>query len=168
MRANVLFPYCELWCRWESKAILRYIANKHNLEAWYSTDAKQRAICDLALDLHANNFAPIVGPKLVFPAIGFGSPTPEELTEAEAKWTNDVWPAIEHILKRSGGPFIGGAKPCIADLAFMGYLVMLFGKCPSSFVAKTAGLKSYFDALKAALPKYSEYTAAAQSLWKPE
>ena len=100
-------------------------------------------------------------PKIVFSALGFGTPTPEEMKEAEAKWTNDVWPAIDHILKRSGS-----TKPCIADLAFMGYFVMLYGKCPMSFVARTAGLKSYFDALKAALPKYSEYTAAAADFWK--
>ena len=98
--------------------------------------------------------------------MGWGSPTADELKEAEAKWTNDVWPAFEHILKRSGGPLIGGAKPCIADVAYLGYLVMLYGKCPTSFAAQTAGLKSYFDALKSALPKHSEYLAAAEGFWK--
>ena len=37
---------------WESKAILRYICNKHKLEQWYPADVQQRAICDLALDFH--------------------------------------------------------------------------------------------------------------------
>ena len=145
---------------------MRYIATKHQLEAWYSSDAQKRAICDIALDFHTNSFVPIIGPKIIYPTVGFGSPTADELKEAEDKWNDDVWPAFEHLLKRSGGPFLGGAKPCIADLPFLGFLVMLYGKCPTSFAAKTAGLKSYFDALKAALPKNSEYLAAAEGFWK--
>ena len=146
---------------------MRYIATKYNLTYWYSTDVQQRAICDLALDFHTHSFAPIIGPKLIFPATGFGSPpSADELREAENKWNNDVWPSFEHILKKSGGPLIGGTNPCIADLPFLGFLFVLFGKCPTSFAAKTAGLKSYFDALKAALPKNREYLAAAEGLLK--
>jgi glutathione S-transferase len=152
--------------RWESKAILRYIANKHSLEAWYPSDAKQRAVCDIALDFHSNSFVPIVGAKIVYPAVGFGTATPAEVAEAEKKWNEDVWPTFQHLNQRLEGPLLGGSKPNIADLAFLGYLVMLFGKCPGSFAAKTAGLRSYFDALKAALPKYNEYMADAEGFWK--
>ena len=35
-----------------------------------------------------------------------------------------------------------------------------------SFAAKNAELKAYFEALKAALPKYKEYMSAAESFWK--
>ena len=98
--------------------------------------------------------------------MGFGTATPEEVAEAEKKWKEDVWPAFEHLNQRLEGPLLGGSKPSIADLAFLGYLVMLFGKCPGSFAATTPGLKSYFDALKAALPKYNEYMGPAEGFWK--
>ena len=98
--------------------------------------------------------------------MGFGSPTAKELEEAEKKWNDDVWPSLQHLLQRTEGPLLGGSKPSIADLAFLGNLVPLYGKCPDSFAAKTAGLKSYFDALKASLPKYSVYMSAAEGFWK--
>ena len=142
---------------WESKSILRYIANKHNLESWYPTDPQKRGIVDMTLDFCANVMAPILGPKLVYPKAGFSGPvSAEELESAEKKWAEDVMPAFEHILMRSGGPFCGGAKPNIADLAILGNLVMVYGKCPDSFVCKTESLTAYYTALKAALPKYAE------------
>jgi glutathione S-transferase len=118
------------------------------------------------LDFHANSFVPIVGSKIVYPAVGFGSATPEEVAEAQKKWNEDIWPTFQHLNKRVEGPLLGGSKPNIADLAYLGYLVMLFGKCPDSFAAKTEGLKAYFDALKASLPKYNEYMGAAEGFWK--
>lgn len=46
---------------WESKAILRYICNKHKLEQWYPADYKKRALCDLALDFLGNSFVKVCG-----------------------------------------------------------------------------------------------------------
>jgi glutathione S-transferase len=152
--------------RWESKAILRYIANKHGLEAWYPSDPKQRALCDLALDFHSTCFMPVVGGKILFPSVGFGTVTAEEVAEAEKKWNEDVWPTFQHLNQQVDGPLLGGSKPNIADLAFLGFLVMLFGKCPSSFAGKSEGLRSYLEALKASLPKYSEYMKDAEATWK--
>ena len=70
---------------------------------------------------------------------------------------------MQEILKMNEGPFIGGAKPCIADLAFLGQLVMVMCKCPDSYVAKNDGVKNYFAALKKALPKYDVYMKEAET-----
>jgi glutathione S-transferase len=153
-------------CRWESKAILRYIANKHSLEAWYPSDTKQRAICDTALDYHANSFAPLVGSSIIYPAAGFKTATAEEVAEAEKKWKEDVWPTFQHLNKQLDGPLLGGTKPSLADLAFLGYLVMLFGKCRGRVAANTHARESDLNALKAALPKYNEYMGPAEGFWK--
>ena len=59
---------------WESKSILRYVANKHQLEAWYPTEVQKRATIDLALDFCANIFQTICGPKLAYPAAGWAGP----------------------------------------------------------------------------------------------
>mmetsp|Transcript_900 Transcript_900/g.2241 ORF Transcript_900/g.2241 Transcript_900/m.2241 type:complete len:180 (+) Transcript_900:273-812(+) len=142
---------------WESKSILRYIANKHNLEAWYPTDPQKRAHVDLALDFCNNNFQNVIGPKVVYPIVGIVSPLSEaEAAEVEKQWKEDVMPSFEHILRRSGGPLFGGSRPNIADLAFLGHLVTVFGKAPDSFVCKTEAISSYFAAVKAALPKYAD------------
>lgn len=152
---------------WESKAIMRYICNKHGLEAWYPKDVQKRALCDLALDFHANTFVKLAGYKILYPAVGFAGPvTDEEKAAAEKQWTEDVWPAFEHILKRSGGPFLGGEQPNIADLAFMGYTGPLFGKCGDCVLCKTEGFKAYFEALKAKLGHYSEIMAPAEGFYK--
>ena len=152
---------------WESKSILRYIANKHRLEAWYPSDAHQRATIDLALDFCANSFQTIVGPKVVYPVAGFSGPiSDEDKAKAEKQWNDDVVPAFEHIVKRNGGPLVGGAKPNIADLAFLGQLVMGYSKCPDSFLFKAPSVVAYFHACKAALPKYAEAFGASEGFFK--
>ena len=156
------------YCMWESKSILRYIANKYSLEAWYPSDPQKRGVCDMALDFCANVFAPIVGPTVVYPKAGFSGPVSDaDLKAAETKWSTDVMPAFENIIQRSGGPLCGGAKPNIADLAFLGNLVMVYTKCPDSFVCKTASLTAYYNAAKAALPKYAEAFGPAEAFFAP-
>lgn len=145
---------------------MRYIANKYSLESWYPTDPKQRAVCELALDFHSNNFGPIVGPKIVYEVMKWATPTTAEKEEAQKKWNDEVMPTMTHILKLSGGPLIGGAKPCIADLAFLGSLVMLTNKCPNSYAATNDTVKKYFADLKAALPKYDKYMKEVEDFWK--
>ncbi len=98
--------------------------------------------------------------------MGFGKITDTEKADAEKEWNSVVFPSFQHLNKQLEGPLLGGSKPSIADLAFLGYLAMLYGKCPDSFAAKNAELKAYFEALKAALPKYKEYMSAAESFWK--
>lgn len=151
--------------RWESKAITRYLANKHNLASWYPADVKERAICDIALDFYSSAFYPLIFQKIVSPKLGWAKLSSADTEAAEKSWNDDVWPALSHLLQRSGGPLLGGAKPSIADASFLGSLVMLFGKCADSFAAKTPGLRAYFDALKAALPKHAEYLAVAEGFW---
>lgn len=45
------------WDR-ESRTIMRYICNKHKLEAWYPAEAQARAWVDLQLDWHAGTLYP--------------------------------------------------------------------------------------------------------------
>ena len=145
--------------RWESKAILRYIAKKHSLEAWHPSNAHQRALCYIAI--YTNSFVPIIAGKLVAPAMGVGSPTAKALAEAEKKWSEDIWPSLQHLLQRTEGPLLGGFTTSIADLAFPGPALL------DSVAAKTAGLKSYFDALRASLPSAQlQQVHAAEGFWK--
>eukprot|EP00277_Geminigera_cryophila_P017215 CAMPEP_0179437578 /NCGR_PEP_ID=MMETSP0799-20121207/21449_1 /TAXON_ID=46947 /ORGANISM="Geminigera cryophila, Strain CCMP2564" /LENGTH=218 /DNA_ID=CAMNT_0021218611 /DNA_START=23 /DNA_END=679 /DNA_ORIENTATION=+ len=151
---------------WESKAILRYICNKHKLEQWYPADYKKRALCDLALDFLGNSFVKVIGLKVLYPAAGFAAPvSPEDMTKAEEDFSTDLMPAFSHILAREEGPLIGGVKPNIADLAFMGYIHPVMLKCPDSFVAKNAILSGYYEACKAALPKMDEWAKGANGFW---
>ena len=66
---------------WESKAILRYICNKHTLEQWYPTDYKKRGTCDLALD-HFNVWVTEITYKLLYPAAGFAPPVEDSVIKA--------------------------------------------------------------------------------------
>lgn len=151
---------------WESKAILRYVANKHSLEDWYPSDLKKRAICDLALDFLGNSFIKIVNLKVLYPAAGFAGPVPEdEAKKEEENFNADVMPAFSHILSRLDGPLIGGTKPNIADIAFFGSVHLVMLKCPDSYPSKNPVLKEYYAALKAALPKMAEWNAAANGFW---
>jgi glutathione S-transferase len=147
---------------------LRYIANKYGLhESWFPSDVKLRAVCEAALDFHSSHFVPIVGGAIIYPAKKFAPElSPEAKKEVEAKWTTQVWPALEAILKMTEGPLICGSKPCIADLAFFGYLVALYGMCSTSFAASTPGLRTYYEELKKALPNREKYVAEAEKFWK--
>ncbi len=147
VKGKIAFDLC--FYRWESKAILRYIAKRHSLEAWHPSNAQQRALCDIAIAFDTNSFVPFVTAKLAAPAIGVGFPTAKALAEAEKKWSEDIWPSLQHLLQRTECHLLGGITPSIADLVILGNLVPLYGICPDSFAAKTAGLKSYFDALRA-------------------
>lgn len=151
---------------WESKAILRYICNKHKLEQWYPSDVKARAITDLALDFLGNSFVKVVGNKVLYPAAGFAGPvSADDLKAAEAEFNSDLVPALKHLIARTEGPLIGGTKPSIADIAFMGYLHPIMLKCPDSFPAKNADVKAYYEASKAAFPKFAEWTKTPDAFW---
>lgn len=66
---------------WESKAILRYICNKHSLEQWYPADYKKRGVCDLGLDFYFT-WATDVFYKVLYPAAGFAGPVEPSVLEA--------------------------------------------------------------------------------------
>jgi hypothetical protein len=51
-------------------------------------------------------------------------------------------------------------------LAFLGYLVPLFGLFPDSVPA--TNLKTYFEKLKSKLPKHKTYLADAIKFWVPK
>ena len=72
---------------------------------------------------------------------------------------------LYYVLSRIEGPLIGGAKPNLADIAFFGSVHLVMLKCPDSFPAQNPVLKSYYTALKTALPKFEEWNAAANSFW---
>ena len=163
---------------WESKAILRYIAGKHKLESMYLTDLKARANCDLQMDFFGHSFYPLVGSKVLYPAVGFAGPDADpKATEVrparvcslslspppapppslflvrsrserarvcvtacidavhnvQAKFNEDIIPAMKNLLGRIDGPLMGGAKPNLADFAFFGVCVCVC-VCVSVFV----------------------------------
>jgi glutathione S-transferase len=153
--------------RWESRAILRYLASKYGLEAWYPADLKLRANCEEALEFHAKSFVPTVGKYLLYPAKFAGSvPTKEQLDTVvknfQPVW-QELWPTLKALLDKRTGPFLGGENPNIADLAFFGYLIPLFGLFPD--IKAATDLKGYYTKLTERFPKDKKYLAEALAFW---
>eukprot|EP01062_Namystynia_karyoxenos_P019129 TRINITY_DN1716_c0_g1_i1.p2 TRINITY_DN1716_c0_g1~~TRINITY_DN1716_c0_g1_i1.p2 ORF type:complete len:419 (+),score=75.44 TRINITY_DN1716_c0_g1_i1:90-1259(+) len=152
---------------WESASILRYISNKWAPGShWYPSDLKARALCDMMLDHRQTSIYPILGPVLLYPKVGFGPPkSAEEEAAALEKFTNDVWPAVQHVIRLNGGSFLGGARPNIADVANLGILQALSWAVPDCPALAVEGVKAYMDALAAAMPKYQQANAGAAQVW---
>jgi glutathione S-transferase len=149
---------------WESKAILRYIAGKHKLEAMYPADVKARANCDLQMDFFGHSFYPVVGVKNLYPAVGFAGPDAEPKA-TEAKFNEDIVPSMKNLLGRIEGPLMGGTKPNLADFAFFGLLHGIMCKMPDCYVCKDETISGYYGALKGALPKYEEWAKSATGFY---
>eukprot|EP00286_Rhodomonas_abbreviata_P016125 CAMPEP_0181323396 /NCGR_PEP_ID=MMETSP1101-20121128/19764_1 /TAXON_ID=46948 /ORGANISM="Rhodomonas abbreviata, Strain Caron Lab Isolate" /LENGTH=217 /DNA_ID=CAMNT_0023431423 /DNA_START=23 /DNA_END=676 /DNA_ORIENTATION=+ len=153
---------------WEGRAISRYICNKHKLESWYPSDPKKRGLCELGLDWHLSSFAPSVAANILYPAAGFAGPVSDETVAAtEKKWNEDLWPALQFMIKSSGGPFIGGDKPCIADLHIFIHAWATQKKVPNSFFGKHEGMTAYVGKVKACLKKWDSYAQAAEGFYSP-
>ncbi len=83
----------------------------------------------------------------------------------QPRW-KEIWPTLKNIIDKSDGPFIGGEEPNIADLAFLGYLVPIFGVYPST-AGPATDLKPYYEKLTAHLPKHKKYFEDASKFWTP-
>jgi glutathione S-transferase len=111
---------------WESCAIMQYLANKHGLDAFYPTEAGERAMTDSAMFYIVGTLYPLVA-RATYPTLGFPQYAGEVATseaddEMKAKAQKDAEAAIATPLEAlyahflDGRKFIGGEAPSIADI----------------------------------------------------
>ena len=120
---------------WESCAIMQYLCNKHGLEQFYPKDPEQRAMIDSAMFYLIGTFYPYLA-RATYPALGFPQ-YPGEVghSDADAETKEEARKAAVEALAEpldvfrsfyvDGKPFIGGAKPSIADIRLASTLEFL-------------------------------------------
>ena len=120
---------------WESCAIMQYLCNKHNLDAFYPKDPAQRAMVDSAMFYLIGTLYPLVA-RATYPALSFpqypGEVGTSEAGDAlKAQAQQDAMAAIAEPLDvyrsfyMDGKQFIGGASPSIADIRLAATLEFL-------------------------------------------
>lgn len=148
---------------WESCAIMQYLANKHGLERFYPKNPAKRAMVDSAMFYLIGTLYPYIA-RATYPALGFPQyPGEVGATELDAAHKSAAQKAAMDAIAEplevfrsfymDGKPFIGGARPSIADIrlaATLEFLDVVDYKLPK-------WVKTYMGAMEKALGKaYSE------------
>ena len=119
----------------ESCAIMQYLCNKHDLEALYPKNAETRAMIDSAMFYITGTLYPVLA-RATYPALGFplyagevgaSNVGADDKAEAQKAASDAVAEPLEvlHKFYMDGKPFIGGAKPGIADMRLAASLEFL-------------------------------------------
>eukprot|EP00449_Zooxanthella_nutricula_P022035 CAMPEP_0198539234 /NCGR_PEP_ID=MMETSP1462-20131121/48299_1 /TAXON_ID=1333877 /ORGANISM="Brandtodinium nutriculum, Strain RCC3387" /LENGTH=224 /DNA_ID=CAMNT_0044269283 /DNA_START=158 /DNA_END=832 /DNA_ORIENTATION=- len=100
------------FCLAESNAILRYLANCYNIQAYGGSDAQKRAMIDWAMDWVSTNFMTNYFKYIWYPVAGFGSPASDQ-----AKVNQECNSSLDLFEKKflPNKKFIGGENMNIAD-----------------------------------------------------
>jgi glutathione S-transferase len=101
---------------WESNAILRYVAAKYKLEAWYPTDLQQRAKVDQVLDYRQTSLYSHLA-KTCYPGLGFGGD--KDAVEGAIPGLVKELEAFASYYLKDGKFARGFEQPTIADLAII-------------------------------------------------
>ena len=120
---------------WESCAIMQYLCNKHGLTQFYPEDPSERAMVDSAMFYLIGTLYPLVA-RATYPTLGFPQYAGEVATseaddEMKAKAEKDAEAAIASRSRSTasssstGGQFIGGDSPSIADIRLAATLEFL-------------------------------------------
>ena len=120
---------------WESCAIMQYLCNKHELTKFYPKAAAKRAMIDSAMFYLIGTLYPYVA-RATYPALSFpqyagevGASNLEDAhkTEAQKAAMAAIAEPLEvfHQFYMDGKPFIGGARPSIADIRLAATLEFL-------------------------------------------
>ena len=151
---------------WESCAIMQYLCNKHDITKFYPKTAAKRAMIDSAMFYIIGTLYPYVA-RATYPALGFAQYAGEvgasnldaaHKAEAQKVATDAIAEPLEvfHKFYMDGKPFIGGAKPSIADIrlaATLEFLAIVNYNLPG-------WAKSYMAAMEKSLGKaYAEPAA---------
>ena len=151
---------------WESCAIMQYLCNKHDLSRFYPKAAAKRAMIDSAMFYLIGTLYPLVA-RATYPALGFpqyagevGTSSAGADMKAEAQKAAAAAIAepldVFHKFYMDGKPFIGGARPSIADIrlaATLEFLAVIDYALPG-------WAKTYMGAMEKSLGKaYSEPAA---------
>jgi glutathione S-transferase len=99
---------------WESQAIMRYLADKHQAAAWYPTAPKARAVVEQWLDWNQTRLATEAG-KIMFNMHFAGDKRNDQAIEDAKKWLLKILPVMEGVLTRQ--PYLCGERITLADLA---------------------------------------------------
>jgi glutathione S-transferase len=120
---------------WESCAIMQYLCNKHGLDNFYPTDPARRAMVDSAMFYVIGTLYPYITratyPTLHFPQyageVGASDAGDDAKARAVAVATDAVAQPLEafRVFFLTGGRFIGGDSPSIADIRFAASLEFL-------------------------------------------
>jgi glutathione S-transferase len=120
---------------WESCAIMQYLCNKHGLESFYPTDPARRAMVDSAMFYVIGTLYPYITratyPTLQFPQypgeVGASDVDDDAKARAVSAATDAVAQPLEafRVFFLTGGRFIGGDSPSIADIRFAASLEFL-------------------------------------------
>ena len=141
----------------ESCAIMQYLCNKHDLEALYPKNAETRAMIDSAMFYITGTLYPVLA-RATYPALGFplyagevgaSNVGADHKAEAQKAASDAVAEPLEvlHKFYMDGKPFIGGAKPGIADMrlaASLEFLAVVDYPLP-------AWAKTYMSAMESSL-----------------
>jgi len=151
---------------WESCAIMQYLSNKHGLERFYPKNPAKRAMVDSAMFYLIGTLYPYVA-RATYPALGFPQyPGEVGATELDMEHKSAAQKAAMEAIAEpldvfrsfymDGKPFIGGARPSIADIrlaATLEFLAVIDYKLPK-------WTKDYMAAMEKALGKaYAEPAA---------
>jgi len=120
---------------WESCAIMQYLCNKHDITKFYPKAAAKRAMIDSAMFYIIGTLYPYVA-RATYPALGFPQYAGEvgasnldaaHKIEAQKVATEAIAEPLDvfHKFYMDGKPFIGGAKPSIADIRLAATLEFL-------------------------------------------
>jgi len=120
---------------WESCAIMQYLCNKHELTRFYPKAPAKRAMIDSAMFYLIGTLYPLLA-RATYPSLGFPQYAGEvgssdgtvELKSAAQKAAHDAIAEpldVFHKFYMDGKPFIGGAKPSIADIRLAATLEFL-------------------------------------------
>ena len=120
---------------WESCAIMQYLSNKHQITKFYPKAAAKRAMIDSAMFYIIGSLYPLVA-RATYPALGFPQyPGEVGATQLDASHKAEAQKAaldaiaepldVFHKFYMDGKPFIGGAKPSIADIRLAATLEFL-------------------------------------------
>ena len=148
---------------WESCAIMQYLCNKHELTKFYPKAPAKRAMIDSAMFYLIGTLYPLVAratyPSLGFPQyageVGASDMTPDHKAAAQKAAGEAIAEPLDvfHKFYMDGKPFIGGAKPSIADirlaatlefLAVVDYQLPAWAKTYMAAMEKTLG-KAYAE-----------------------
>ncbi len=120
---------------WESCAIMQYLCNAHQLNHFYATEPRARAMVDSAMFYIVGTLYPYLT-RATYPALGFPQYAGEVgASDADADAKNAAQNAavaalaepldVFHRFYFGGNPFIGGAEPSIADIRLAASLEFL-------------------------------------------
>ena len=121
-------------CLWESCAIMAYLCNVHGLDELYPRDPGERAMVDSAMYYVVGTLYPLIAratyPKLGFPQYPGECATSSADDEVKEQARLDAEAAIAEPLEAfrfflDGKTFIGGDRPCIADIRLAASLEFL-------------------------------------------